>query len=316
MSLFSRIEREVLVTGRTEVADGVVAVDLAAANGRDLPPWTPGSHIDLILPDGSERQYSLCGDAADRSTWRCTVLLEPAGRGGSAWIHEELLVGQRLRARGPRNHFAFDPAAGQPALFIAGGIGITPFVAMVTAAQASGVDWTLKYAGRSQSTMAFATEMQEFGRTRVQLYSSADGERMDLAALRAATPDDTAVYACGPTRLLDAVEALWPDVHLERFEAKEFQAPVWAGPFELELALSGLTVTVEPERSILDVVEENDILVISSCRKGTCGSCETPIVAGEVEHRDSVLSPGEQADNSVMMICVSRAAGPRIVLDL
>ena len=343
MSYFSDVERSLVVRSRTEVAAGVVALELAPANGRDLPVWTPGSHIDLKLPDGVERQYSLCGDPADRSAWRIAVLREPAGRGGSEFVHSGIEVGQTVRVRGPRNHFAFATRPGERCTLIAGGIGITPIVAMAAAADAAGADWTLDYAGRSRSTMAFADELVARYGSRVRLHPADEGGRIDLAALLAARADPGAtvglgspvglgapvglgrpvgqVYCCGPTRLIEAVEvasAGWPEgsVHVERFEAKVFGDPAWAESFEVELELSGITVTVPPGRTILEVVEENDILVPSSCREGTCGTCETPVLDGEVEHRDSILTPAEQAHNTVMMICVSRAACPRLVLEL
>lgn len=326
MSYFSDVERSLVVRSRTEVAAGVVALELAPANGRDLPAWTPGSHIDLRLPDGVERQYSLCGDPDDRSAWRIAVLREPAGRGGSEFVHASVEVGQTVRVRGPRNHFAFTARPGERCSLIAGGIGITPIFSMAAAADAAGADWTLDYAGRSRSTMAFADELVARFGDRVRLHPADEGGRLDLAALLGAGASDAGapvgeVYCCGPTRLIEAVEAAsagWPagSIHVERFEAKVFGDPVWAEPFEVELELSGITVTVPPGRTILEVVEENDILVPSSCREGTCGTCETPVIEGEVEHRDSILTPAEQAHNTVMMICVSRAACPRLVLEL
>jgi ferredoxin len=152
------------------------------------------------------------------------------------------------------------------------------------------------------------------------VFAADEGVRANVAELLASAPD-AVVYVCGPTRLLDAVEAAGAGrgsghLHLERFEAKQVAAPVWDEPFEVELLLSGITVTVPPELSILDVVEQHGVLALSSCRVGTCGTCETPIIDGEIDHRDSVLSPEEQDDNFAMMICVSRAACPRITLEL
>ena len=326
MSFFSDVERSLVVRTRREVATDVVAIELVAPNGRDLPVWTPGSHIDLRLPGGMERQYSLCGDAADRSTWRIAVLREEAGRGGSDFVHATIAEGQLVRVRGPRNHFAFAPGAGDRCILIAGGIGITPMLAMAAAADQSGADWSLDYAGRSRSTMAFAGELADAYGARVRLHPGDENARLDLAALfgsidSGTVESGTQVYCCGPARLIEAVESAsrhLPEgsVHVERFEAKHFGPPVWSEPFEVELELSGITVTVPPGRSILDVVEDNDVLVPSSCREGTCGTCETFVIDGAVEHRDSILTPAEQADNSVMMICVSRAACPRLVLEL
>lgn len=337
MSYFSDVERDLVVAARTDLADGVVALDLVTPNGRALPAWTPGSHIDVVLPtaggEPDERQYSLCGDPDDRQVWRVAVLREDDGRGGSVRLHDEIVVGQRLRVRGPRNHFAFEVSPGTRYRFVAGGIGITPLRTMVAAAEAAGADWGLDYSGRSRRTMAFVDELCTAHPERVRIHASDEGDRLDIAAFAAGIGKDTAVYACGPRPLLEAVEQAVTDhaervgvgaaridalLHLERFEAREFGDPVWPDPFEVELALSGEVVTVRPDQSVLDAIREQapEAMVLSSCRRGTCGTCEVAVLEGEVEHRDSVLTPLEQADGAVMMVCVSRAACPRLVLDL
>ncbi|MDZ8274621.1 PDR/VanB family oxidoreductase [Microbacterium aquimaris] len=328
MSYFSDVERDLVITARTEVADGVVALDLASPNGRDLPAWTPGSHIDVILPTAvpgevRERQYSLCSDPAERGSWRIAVLREDTGRGGSAHVHETAEVGRRMRVRGPRNHFPFRTEPGQTYRFVAGGIGITPIHAMVGAAAAAGVDWHLDYAGRSRRTMAFVDALTAAHPDRVTVHAADEGARMDVAALAGSVDQDTRIYACGPSGLLEALDDAFPGedgtrLHLERFEAKEFGEPVWTDPFEVELAMSGEVVTVEPGQSVLEAVLEQspETVVLSSCRRGTCGTCEVPVLEGEIEHRDSVLTPVEREDSTVMMMCVSRAACPRIVLDI
>ena len=323
--MFSDVERDCVVASHRVVAQDVVLLELVAQNGRDLPPWDPGSHVDLLLPgsptDVLERQYSLCGDPADRSRYRVAVLRELEGRGGSAAVHTDLGEGAALRIRGPRNHFHFEPPPGAPVVLVAGGIGITPFLSMAAAAEADGRDLTLVYAGRSRRRMAFVDELVARYGDRVRVHVSEEATRLDVAATVAALPLEAHVYACGPVGLIGAVEEAWAgrpssQLHVEHFEAKEFGPPVWQEPFELELALTGVTVEVPPEKSVLDVVEEQGVLVVSSCRKGTCGTCETPVLEGDVEHRDSVLTPDEQAGADTMMICVSRAAGPRLVLDL
>lgn len=325
MSYFSDIERDLVVSARTVLADGVVALDLVAHNGRDLPEWTPGSHVDLIFPSSGdapaiERQYSLCGAVEERGTWRVAVLREDAGRGGSVRVHDGVKVGSRLRVRGPRNHFPFALAPGARAAFVAGGIGITPLMSMIAAAEAAGAEWSLDYAGRSRATMAFADELAARFPARVRLHPADEGARLQIAALADA---DAEVYACGPARLLEALEDALGDtlgerLHVERFEAREFGEPVWPGPFEVELLGTGDVVTVGPEESILEAIEAQapETIVLSSCRRGTCGTCEVAVVDGEIEHRDSVLTPLEQAESAVMMVCVSRAACARIVLDL
>jgi ferredoxin-NADP reductase len=311
---------EVVVVRRATATDEVALLDLALPGGAPLPGWAPGAHVDVLLPGGlGERQYSLCGDPADRTTWRIGVLHEPGGRGGSALLHG-LREGDTLRLRGPSNHFAFRPSPGHEYLFVAGGIGITPIRAMIAAAEEAAAPWRLVYAGRSRGSMAFLEELVERYGDRIEVYAGDEGRRADLAALTAAAPD-AIVYCCGPARLIADVETACAGrgagrLHLERFEAKQVAAPVWNEPFEVELLLSAMTITVPPERSILEVAEEAGVLALSSCRVGTCGTCETPIVSGEIDHRDSVLTPEEQDDNWAMMICVSRAACPRIVLEL
>ncbi|MFT4229798.1 MAG: iron-sulfur cluster-binding domain-containing protein, partial [Microbacterium sp.] len=198
----------------------------------------------------------------------------------------------------------------------------TPLRAMVETAHEAGADWTLDYAGRSRSSMAFAHELADRFAARVRLHPADEGARLDVAVLAAQADAGTDVYVCGPARLLTAVEAAMAGsagaLHLERFEAVEYGDPVWPGPFDVELAMTGTTVVVAPEQTVLEAIEEQspETVVLSSCRRGTCGTCEVPVLEGEIEHRDSVLTPFERADNAVMMACVSRAACPRIVLDL
>ncbi|UFS61018.1 PDR/VanB family oxidoreductase [Subtercola endophyticus] len=319
MTVHPLADFDAVVTELSVVADDVVLVTVARPDGSDLPEWLPGAHIDLVLQPGLERQYSLCSDPADRSAWKVAVLREPSGRGGSEFVHGSLSIGSSVHVRGPLNHFEF--VAAPAYLFVAGGIGITPLLPMIAAAEAAGAEWSLAYAGRSHGSMAFAAELKSEHPERVTIYAGDAGERLALPTLFAAVTPSTLVYSCGPARLLDAALALADSLpsgalHLERFEAVAAGEPVFADSFEVELELSGMTLTVPPEKSILEVAEEAGVLVLSSCREGTCGTCETPVVSGEIDHRDSVLTPEEQEANDTMMICVSRAACPRLVLDL
>lgn len=305
------------VVSRTKGAAEVDFIDLQSANGRTLPRWQPGAHIDVLLPDGEARQYSLCGILGS-DTWRIGVLREPDGRGGSLWVHDSLVVGVSVRVAGPRNHFEFVPERGTRYLFIAGGIGITPISAMVASAAAVGVDFRLEYAGRSRATMALVDQLLDEFPDHVTIHCADEGQRLDLVELFTDLPPFTTTYCCGPARLIEAVEiaATGRQLKVERFEPKELGVPVLAEPFEIELAFSGLELTVPPERSILDVVEEAGVLVLSSCREGTCGTCEVRVMDGEIDHRDSILTPDEQAANDVMYVCVSRSAGPKLTLEL
>jgi ferredoxin-NADP reductase len=309
-------ELDLVVASRTSAAEGVVVLELRDPAGADLPPWRAGAHVDLVLAPDLVRQYSLCGDIWDRGTWRIAVLREPAGRGGSAHVHERLRPGDTVRVRGPRNHFALEPAARYE--FIAGGIGITPLLPML--AEAAGEPWRLTYGGRSAASMAFASELVATYGDRVVLRAQDEHGLLDLDGLLGEPVPGTLVYCCGPAPLLDAVEKRcvdWPDgsLHVERFAPVAVGSPVLAGAFEVELA-NGVTLTVPPGRSVLEVLEEHGVDILSSCREGTCGTCETGVLAGVVDHRDSLLTPAERAANDTMFVCVSRAACAKLVLDL
>lgn len=301
---------ELLVADREEVADDVVRLTLRAPGGGALPPWAPGAHVDLVLP-GFVRQYSLCGDPGDPSAYVVAVLREPDGRGGSAYVHS-LRVGDHLEVAGPRNHFPLVEA--EKYLFIAGGIGITPILPMLAEVARSGRAWHLAYGGRTRSSMAFTSELSVHG-NRISFRPQDEHGLLDLPALLTSAGPGTAVYCCGPEPLLAAVEALAPaDLHLERFTASPDDGPRTA--FEVELAGSGRVLAVPADRSILEVVEEAGVSVLSSCREGTCGTCETGVLGGEPDHRDAVLTAEERVESEVMMLCVSRACSPRLVLDL
>ncbi|MFB9688764.1 PDR/VanB family oxidoreductase [Amycolatopsis plumensis] len=302
---------ELVLDRKEKPAEGVVRLTLRAPDGGSLPPWEPGAHIDLLLP-GFVRQYSLCGDPADSSAYVVAVLREPDGRGGSAYVHDSLAEGDRVQAEGPRNHFPLVDA--ERYLFIAGGIGITPILPMLEKVARSGREWQLVYGGRTRASMAFASELSVHG-DRVTFRPQDEHGLLDLPTLLTAARPGTAVYCCGPEPLLAALEALGPqDLHVERFTPAPELGERTA--FEVELAGSGRVLPVPADRSILEVVEEAGVPVLSSCREGTCGTCETGVLGGEPDHRDSVLTAEERLENEVMMLCVSRACSPRLVLDL
>lgn len=312
----------VVVTSRTIPAEGVISLELRAHGGGDLPEWQPGAHIDLVLHDDLVRQYSLCGDPTDRTSWRIAVLLEEAGRGGSRRVHEALGPGSELRVRGPRNHFRLEPA--DRYLFIAGGIGITPILPMLAAAEASGAQWSLIYGARRRGTMAFADELTARYGDKVVLHPQDTHGLIDLdTALGEVSREGEAalVYCCGPGPLLDAVEERCDASVLERLRVERFHA---SGPdtsacdesFEIEVASTGDVLTIGTQESILDVLRAKGYPVDSSCEEGTCGTCETAVIEGTVDHRDSVLTAKEKAKGELMMTCVSRASCPRLVLDI
>jgi len=302
-------------------ADGVLSVELVDPAGGELPPWTPGAHVDIELCPGLERQYSLCGEVDDARAWRIAVLHEPEGRGGSAWVHERLRPGDPVRARGPRNHFALEPATAYQ--FIAGGIGITPILPMLAAATARQLPWRLAYGGRRRASMAFVGELERYAE-RVTLRPQDEHGLLDVPGLLAACAPDSAIYCCGPAPLLSAVEeccaatGLPPGaLHLERFTPLLDAAAARSGDgFEVRLERSGLTVHVDEGQTILEAVEAAGVEVSCSCLEGVCGTCETAVLEGTPDHRDSILTDAERAAGDTMMICVSRASSPRLRLDL
>ncbi|MFI6774847.1 PDR/VanB family oxidoreductase [Nocardia sp. NPDC050412] len=308
----------VVVRDRRRVAENIDEFTLGHPHGDRLPPWQAGAHIDLLLGDGIVRQYSLVSDPDDTILYRIAVLREAHGRGGSVLAHQLLSIGATASIRPPRNHFPLVRALGY--VLIAGGIGITPMLALAAAAQRSGRPWRLIYTGRDESAMAYLRELREHYSDAVLPHHSVRAGRLDVAALLADSTPGTAVLACGPAGLIAAAEDACAgleavDVFAERFVARDI-AESAAAPFEVSLAMSGLTLTVPATRSILEVAEERGVVALSSCREGTCGTCETGVVSGEVDHRDSVLSPEERAEGESMMICVSRCAGARLVLEL
>jgi ferredoxin-NADP reductase len=306
------------VASRRMVATDVALLELVAAGGRPLPDWTPGAHIDIAVGTaGMLRQYSLCGDPRDTSRYWIAVLREADGRGGSVAIHDTCIEGALVSTRPPRNNFALADAP--HVVFIAGGIGITPFLPMIGAVERAGRSWELHYAGRSLASMAFAEELPRWHGGRTILYPSAEGRRLDIGVLFDGLLQTDAVYACGPSRLLADVEARCAErgmkPRLERFTAPDGppRDPLEDEAFEVELARTGVTLTIAAGQSILDAAEKAGADVVGSCLEGVCGTCETRVLAGIPEHRDYVL---DGADTGTMMICVSRAACPKLVLDI
>jgi ferredoxin-NADP reductase len=305
----------VRVNERLSVADDVVAVELRHPEGRELPPWSPGAHVDVVLSPALTRQYSLCGDPGDRSAWRIAVRREPAGRGGSEHVHDRLTAGDLIQVSEPRNHFELLPAPRY--LFIAGGIGIAPILPMLAAA---GAPWELHYAGRTAASMPFVSQLIADHGSRVTLYPEDERGRIDLDPLIGGLDPETLIYCCGPSGMLEAVEkccARWPgrQLRVERFTPADRDTGTDT-EFEVELARTGRTLLVPADRSLLDVVEDAGVSVLSSCREGTCGTCETTVLSGAVDHRDSLLTADERAANDTIFLCVSRAADRRLVLDL
>ena len=313
---------ELVVDQVQHEAHGVVSIRLVDPDGEELSDWTAGAHIDVVLPSGLVRQYSLCGTRSDTSGYTVAVLRDEAGRGGSIELHGHAEVGRRLVVRGPRNNFELVPADSY--VFVAGGIGITPIQAMIEVAEARGAAWTLLYGGRTLAHMAFADELLRCYPDRVHLVPQDTNGILDLPSAIAKSPADALVYACGPTPMLDALTEVCASatpprsLRIERFAATVTSAGVEQDnrPFEIELHKTGVVLSVPPERSILAVAREAVPGLPFSCEEGVCGACEAIVLDGVPEHRDSVLDEDERESNETMMICVGRSRTPRLVLDL
>lgn len=304
-------------------AQDVIVLEFVDPAGRDLPAWEPGSHLEIVLPSGLTRHYSLCGPAQGHGAYQVAVLRVADGRGGSAELHDTGLVGRELIVRGPRNRFRLVDDASAYVL-IAGGIGVTPLVSMARALAATGRPFDFVYGARSTSAFAFAEELRELAGPRLDLVAEQTQGRPDVGHIVAEAPDAAAIFCCGPEGMIRAAEAAVEaehgrvTLHVERFVASgEVQAAqVGDSSFELVLRRSGKSITVPADRTALDMVHELIPDHPYSCREGECGSCEVAVLEGEVEHRDEVLSEDEREANSAMMLCVSRARSARLVIDL
>jgi ferredoxin-NADP reductase len=311
------------VVGRNVVArdQDVVTLPFAGADGAPLPPWRPGAHLDIHLPSGRVRQYSLCADPARQDSYRIAVRRIPDGGGGSAEMHDVLSVGSQVTTNGPRNAFPLTvPGYGSPTQrlrFIAAGIGITPILPMMRHVDALEVEWSMIYAGRNRDSLPFLDEVAEFG-DRIEIRTDDERGVPTADQLLGACPDGTAVYACGPAPMLTAIRAALAardnvELHFERFAAP----PVIDGEqFSVRVASTGVTVSVGAEETLLSALQGADVWPPYSCRQGFCGTCRTRVLDGSVDHRDALLTEPERADR-MMLICISRAAkGQRLTLDL
>jgi ferredoxin-NADP reductase len=301
-----------VVIKRELVVPDVVALTLADPDGGLLPSWTPGGHIDVVLPSGRRRQYSLCGPPGRRTDYRIAIRRIADGGGGSIEMHDAFDVGDSLVFEGPRNAFYLG-ADEHDLLFVIGGIGVTPILPMMQAAVQRRVDWRAVYAGSSREYMPLLDEVVSVAPDRVTVW--ADDERGRFATaeeLLVGAGPDTAVYVCGPTAMLESVRTARDEhanapLHYERFSP----SPVVDGvPFALELARSRRLVNVPANRSALDVMLDDDPTTPYSCRQGFCGTCKVKLLAGQIERRGRIV----EADGE-MLVCVSRAAGSRVVID-
>lgn len=322
MKIGSESSQVLRVHQKTWEAQGVTSVTLVHPLGEALPRWEPGAHLSLHLPNGLVREYSLCSDPDDTSRWTVAVLRVEDSRGGSSLIHDQLPIGAEILVDGPRNLFELDGDSPRH-LLVAGGIGITPIVAMTRALQAKGADWHLLYTGRSREVMAFVDEISGLPADRVTIHVDDEvGGFADISGIVGGVDDETVVYCCGPATLMEAVEISAPDagrLRLERFRAPEPRVDADAAPdggFDVVISSSGERIPVGAQTSILDALASAGHDMPFSCTEGICGTCETGVVSGEIDHRDYLLSDEEKESGTTMCICVSRCRGPELVLDL
>ena len=309
------------VSGARCEARDVLWLELRDPQGRQLPAFTAGAHLEIHLANGLVRHYSLCNDPVERDRYCLGVGLARDGRGGSKYVHEQLRVGASLSVSAPRNNFPLELAA-QESVFIAGGIGITPIMAMIRACIAANRPWRLFYCARNRQRCAFYEDLVALAPDRCHFHFDDEqgGRWFDAVAVLQGISHDAHLYTCGPAPLMKAVEAAAADrpadrVHFEWFTAAEVDTAT-DQPFTVILRNSGTQYEVPPGRSILEVLEDHDAGVPYSCREGLCATCRTTVLAGEVDHRDKVLSAAEKATNKEMMICVSRAKTAVLELEL
>ena len=315
---------DVVVTRRRDEAEGIVGLELAAADGTPLPAFDAGAHVDLHLPaalGGWVRPYSLCGDPADPARYRLAVLREPASRGGSAAVQAQLHAGVALRIGRPRQHFPLSPDARRH-LLLAGGIGMTPLLAMAQALARQGADFELCCFARSREHLAFAEALREPAlapHVRLHFDHPSEPQKIDLGRLLAEPAAGTHLYVCGPAGFMQAVRAAaaqWPEeaVHTEYFAPPASSDAGEDSPFELVLARRGITVPVAAGQSAVGALHELGLDIPTSCEQGLCGTCVVDLLDGEAEHRDHCLSSAERRHR--LALCCSRARSPRLVLDL
>ncbi|MEI5999397.1 oxidoreductase [Paraburkholderia bengalensis] len=315
---------EVEVRGIRLEAETVRSFELWPIAG-ELPAFAPGAHLDVHVSAGLIRQYSLT-NPHERYRYVVAVHRDPAGNGGSMRMHDSVAVGDRLIVSAPRNHFPLNETAAH-SVFVAGGIGVTPLLAMVRRLCELGRSWDFYYCARTPAKAAFLRELSELSSNSTDgaLHCVFDGEpgaaSLNLDDVRAAHGTQADFYCCGPTPLMDAFSKALADVAPERVHLEYFKAPATelkphGEAFTITLLRRGQTFVVPRERSILEVLHENGVPVLTSCQRGICGTCETTVIEGEPDHRDCVLTREERASNRTMMICVSRCKGERLVLDI
>lgn len=312
---------EVRVSRRQHEAQGILGFELRSLDGASLPAFSAGSHIDVHLPEGRVRQYSLCNDPAESHRYQIAVLRDANGRGGSMSIHDQIQAGDELRISEPRNHFALAHEAPHH-LLLAGGIGVTPILCMAERLARAGQPFGMHYCSRSAARAAFVERIRESGFAQSVQCHFDDIAPLDLDATLASAPAGTHLYVCGPRGFMDAVlgkarAAGWPEerLHYEFFGA-EVQKSAGDAGFKVRIASTGAEIDVGPTCTVLEALMANGVEVLSSCEQGVCGTCLTRVLEGTPEHRDAYLTPEEQQANDQFLPCCSRSRSPLLVLDL
>jgi ferredoxin-NADP reductase len=308
---------DAVVTARDQVAHDVVLLRLEEREGKPLPTWAPGAHVDVYLPAGA-RQYSLCGDPRQADAYTIAILRQPQGRGGSEFIHAKYEIGSDVRIGRPRNHFTLVEAPHY--VFVAGGIGITPIRPMVQDCDRREVPWTLHYGGRNRRSMAFVDEFGRFG-DRVSVVPQDELGLLRLDDLMESAPRGAAVYCCGPEGLLEGLEAsiaTRPDLELrtERFAPARPKHVPDDVSFDVYCQESGVTISVGAQETLLDALVSGGVNMNYDCLEGTCGTCELEVVDGIPDHRDAIQGGRERDGSMILYPCVSRSRSPRLVLDV
>jgi ferredoxin-NADP reductase len=299
-------------------APNILSYELRSTDGKELPPFTAGAHIDLTLPNGLMRSYSLINPQSERHRYVIAVQKDRESRGGSKWMHQNLRAGEILAVNDPRNNFTLNETA-EKSIFIAGGIGVTPMLSMIDRLNAIGRDWELIFCSRMRNSTPFMERLEKDSRVRFNFDREPGARMLDIAAAVKAAPANGHLYCCGPIPMLDAFEEATKDlererVHVEYFTAKE--PPATEGGFTVVLARSGREIVVPSGKTILGALNDAGVIIPYSCTEGICGTCETVVLEGTPDHRDRILTEAERVSNKKMMICCSGSKSDRLVLDL
>ncbi|MAO49820.1 MAG: oxidoreductase [Pusillimonas sp.] len=313
----------VKVVNKTQEAEDIVSLELASTDGKTLPSFSAGAHIDVNVPGGLTRQYSLLNDSGEQHRYVIGVLRDPESRGGSTAIHDKVNVGDVLQISEPKNHFPL--VKSQRSVLFAGGIGVTPILCMARRLSAANADFQMHYCARTPERMAFKGDIESSafaGRVQFHFDNGDDAQKLKLEEVLAEPQSGTHIYICGPTGFIDYVVNTakaqgWPteQVHLEYFGGVEVDTSDDES-FEVKIASTGQTFTVPADKSITQVLDENDVFIPVSCEEGVCGTCLVRVLEGEPEHRDLYLTDSEHAANDQMTPCCSRSKSSVLVLDL